>query len=52
MLLDIFLALMQTFMAVVATVIAINQRREQKYDMRVEELKKLVKSLNTERYWY
>ena len=52
MLLDIFLALMQTFMAVVATVIAINQRREQKYDMRVEDLKKLVKSLNTERYWY
>lgn len=49
---NIFLAVMQTVLAVVATIIAINQRREQKYDMRCEDLKKLVNSLNNERYWY
>lgn len=49
---NIFLAVMQTVLAVVATIIAVNQRREQKYDMRCEDLKKLVNSLNNERYWY
>lgn len=39
-------------LALVATLIAVNQRREQKYDMRVENLRKMVKSIRTERYEY
>ena len=40
----------QVVLAVVATVIAVNQRREQKYEMRCDDFKKTVASLNAERY--
>ena len=50
--LNLVLAIGQSILAVVATLIAVNQRREQKYEMRVENLKKMVKSIRAERYEY
>lgn len=50
--LNLIFALAQSILAVVATMIAVNQRREQKYDMRVENLSKMVKSIRVERYYY
>ena len=47
---NLFFGLVQVVLAVVATVIAVNQRREQKYDMRCDDLKKTVSNLNSERY--
>ncbi len=51
-LLNLVFALAQSILAVVATMIAVNQRREQKYEMRVENLKKMVRSIRMERYEY
>lgn len=50
--LNLILALAQSILAVVATIIAVNQRREQRYDIRVENLKKMIKSIRMERYHY
>ena len=50
--LNLVLALTQSSLAVVATIIAVNQRREQRYDIRVENLKKMIKSIRMERYHY
>lgn len=50
--LNLILALGQSCLAIIATFIAVNQRREQKYDMRVENLRKIIKSIRVERYYY
>ena len=50
--LNLIFAVAQSILAVVATMIAVNQRREQKYDIRVENLKKMIKSIRVERYYY
>lgn len=51
-LMNFIFALAQVVLAVVATIIAMNQRKEQKYDIRIENLKKMTKSIRVERYYY